>query len=313
MDTTTKVPHAAPTSAVKLLQNAKAPPKGVGPNSFDPARFVGEPKLDGWRIAINVADDGVHLYTRTAKSHDGSLPDIEAELGEHLPVGTWLDGEAVAMQIEGGKVTHDWGTVQSVLGSGTAKAAAQSEKITFMCFDLIAHGGIDARSLPYAKRRELLERLFAKTHLNRIQLVPQVEVSEASVEALLAQGFEGMMIKDKQARYASGQRGAGWTKIKPQDNLDVIVTGFKPGENGFAGMIGAVTFGQHDATGNLIETGRCSGMDMTTRQHMTDNPGDWIGRVIEIKHMGQMPTGGYRHPNYAKRRDDKPAEECVIA
>lgn len=311
MTTATSV-HAAPTSVKGLLQNAAAPKNGIGPKNFTSPRYVGEPKLDGWRIAVHIADDGVHIYTRTGNCKDGSLPNISAELGEHMPAGTWLDGEAVAMTVKDGKVTHDWGSVQSVLGSGTAKAAAQSEKITFMVFDLISHGGIDARSLPYAKRRDLLERVFAKASLNRIQLVPQVEVSDASVDALLAQGFEGMVIKDTLARYGSGQRGAGWTKIKPSDCLDVVVTGFKPGENGFSGMVGAVEFGLHDANGNLIEVGRCSGMDMQTRKHMTDNPDAWLGIVIEIAHLGQMPTGGYRSPQFKKRREDKPANECVV-
>lgn len=305
-------PHAAPTSPDKLAQNAEAPKKGMTPDAFDSARYVGEPKLDGWRLLIHVADDGVHLYTRTGKCYDGSLPMIEAEVGEHLPTGTWLDGEAVALTIEDGRVTHDWGTVQSVLGSSTDKAASQSEKITYMVFDLIAHGGVDARSLPYTKRRDLLQRIFGKRRMGRLQLVPQVEVSDASLQALLAQGFEGMVIKDTASRYSSGRRGGGWIKVKPQDNLDAVVMDFKPGENGFAGMVGAVVFGQHDSTGKLVETGRCSGMDMKTRQHMTDNPGDWLGTVIEIKHMGQMPSGGYRHPQFAKRRPDKPAEECKV-
>lgn len=311
MPQTTAKPHAAPTSPEKLAQNAEAPKKGMTPDAFDPERYVGEPKLDGWRLLIHVADDGVHLYTRTGKSHDGSLPIIEAEAGEHLPAGTWLDGEAVAMTIEDGRVTHEWGTVQSVLGSSTEKAAAQSDKITYMAFDLIAHGGIDARSLPYEKRRDLLARIFGKGRMTRLQMVPQVEVSDASLQALLAQGFEGMVIKDTASRYNSGRRGAGWIKVKPQDNLDAVVMGFKPGENGFAGMVGAVIFGQYQ-DGKLVEIGRCSGMNMATRQHMTDNPDNWLGTVIEIKHMGQMPTGGYRHPQFAKRRPDKPAEECKI-
>lgn len=311
MTQTVSAPQA-PTSPNKLAQNAEAPKKGTALASFSD-RFVGEPKLDGWRLMIHIAEDGVHLYTRTGKSHDGSLPMIEAEVGEHLPAGTWLDGEAVALTVKDGKVTHEWGTVQSVLGSSTAKAAALSDKITFMAFDLIAHGGIDARSLPYHKRRDLLERVFAKANLTRLQLVPQVEVSDASLQALLSQGFEGMMVKDTLARYASGQRGAGWVKIKPQDNLDAIVTGFKPGENGFAGMVGAVVFSQYDESGNLVEIGRCSGMNMTTRKDMTDNPDRWLGAVIEIKHMGVMPTGGLRHPQFAKRRPDKPSEECVLS
>lgn len=303
--------NTAPTSPKNLAQNAEAPKNGLTPDSFDPALHVGEPKMDGWRILAHVAEDGVHLYTRTGNSKDGSLPIIEAELGEQMPVGTWLDGEAVAMTIKDGQVTHDWGTVQSVLGSGTAKAAAQSEKITYVIFDLISHGGIDARSLPYGKRRTLLEKLFDKVSLSeRIQLSAQVQPTTANTDALLAQGFEGMVIKRLNAPYASGKRGAGWTKIKPSDNLDCIVTGFKDGENGFTGMVGAVVFSAYK-DGTLTEIGRCSGMDMKTRLDMTKNPENWLGKVIEVAHMGQMPTGGYRHPQFVKRREDKPASECV--
>lgn len=312
--TTATQSYAAPESAKNLAQNADKPKAGLTPDSYaDNPRFIGEPKMDGWRLLVHVADDGVHLYTRAGNSKDGSLPNIEAEIGEQLPAGTWLDGEAVAMTIEDGKVKEDWGTVQSVLGSGTAKAAAQSEKITYVVFDLISHGGYDARSLPYAKRRSLLESLFAKTSFSsRIQIAAQVQVSDNSVDALLAQGFEGMVIKDREARYASGQRGKGWIKIKPSDNLDVVVTGFKAGQNGFTGMVGAVEFGAYDEQGNLVNTGRCSGMDMKVRQDMTDNPEKYIGTVIEIQHMGKMPTGGYRHPQFKKHRTDKPTTDCKV-
>lgn len=295
-------------SPKKLAQNAE--PLRVSLASFESDRWVGEPKLDGWRLLINIAEDGVHLYTRNAKCHDGSLPTIESEFAE-LPVGTWLDGEAVALTVKDGVLRHEWGTVQSVLGSSTAKAAAQSDRITFMAFDLISYDGLDIRGLPYTKRRAALERIYAAHNFTRSIIVPQVSVSDESVDALLAQGFEGMMVKDSTAPYASGKRGAGWTKVKPQDTLDVVVTGFKPGENGFTGMVGAVEFGLYDGD-NLVEVGRCSGMTMPVREQMTEYPDRWLGSVIEIKHMGQMPSGSYRHPQFKRRRDDKDPSECRL-
>jgi ATP-dependent DNA ligase len=198
-----------------------------------------------------------------------------------------------------------------VLGSSTRRAAALSDRITFMAFDLLSHGGIDARRLPYAKRRSLLERAVS-TGLSRIQIVPQVTVSDDSLAALLTQGFEGMMVKDVTAPYASGKRGKGWMKVKPQMELDAVVMGFTPGANGFTGLIGSVVFGQHDGSGRLVEVGRCSGMDMKTREDMTRNEDDWLGAVIEVKHMGTMKSGGLRHPQFARRRDDKPARECLL-
>jgi len=307
----TTLTTTAPTSAEKLAQNAEAPKvQGLAP--YAAPHFTAEPKLDGWRMLVHIADDGVHLYSRTAKAYTGCLPEHEAELAERLPAGTWLDCEAVGMTMQDGKIAYEWGIAQSAFGGGSAKPKATRDKISLMVFDLIALDGIDARRLPYAKRRALLESLFAQTDLKRTILIPQVKPTEASLNAVLAQGFEGLVIKDTRARYASGKRGAGWTKIKPADTIDVIVMGFKPGENGFAGMVGAIIFGAHDADGNLVEAGRCSGMDMKTREAMTKNPDAWIGTVVEVAHMGQMPTGGFRHPQFKKRRPDKPADDCKL-
>lgn len=311
MNTTTAL-HPAPTRADGLAQNAEKAKDGCGPleTAFPAPRYVGEPKLDGWRLLVHRDKDGVHLYTRTAKSHDGSLPEIEAEIMDRFPAGTWLDCEAVALQVEDGKIVHDWNTVQSVLGSGTAKAAAKSGSISLMVFDLIAHGGTDARLLPLARRRELLEDIFEEGAWGRVLLVPQLQPTDAGLEALLAQGFEGMVIKDRTARYASGKRGQGWTKIKPQDTEDVVIMGFKAGENGFTGMVGAIIFGQY-RDGELTERGRASGMDMRTRKAMTEKPEDWIGQVVEVAHMGVMDSGNFRHPQTKRRRTDKAPTDCT--
>lgn len=300
----------APTSATDLAQNAATLKPGQTVASFKGERFVGEPKLDGWRLLAHRTENGVHLYSRSAQSYTGSLPKIEAEIAATFPPGTWLDGEAVALRIEGGQLVHDWASVQSVLGSGTAKAAAQSDGISYMVFDLLAHGDIDARGVPFAKRRELLERAFEGTELQRLILIPQLQPTEATVDALLAQGFEGMVVKDRQARYASGKRGHGWTKIKPATTEDVVVMGFKPGENGFAGMVGAVVFGQY-VEGELVERGRCSGMNMQTRKAMTADPDAWLGTVIEISRWDIMESGSFRHPQMKRKRSDKAPHECT--
>ena len=316
--TTTTALHPAPTSAAGLAQLADRPKAGQGPESFDPERYVGEPKLDGWRLLIEVYDtgevdgegnpiNGVHLWTRNAKSHDGSLPAIEAEIAARFPAGTWLDSEAVALEVIDGQIHHKWNNVQKTLGSGTAKAAALSDSISLMVFDLIAHRGVDARPLPFARRRELLERIFAKG-FQRLLLAPQLVPTQKGVDALIKQGFEGMMIKDRKAPYRSGKRA--WTKIKATDNADCVIMGFKPGESGFTGMVGAVIFGQYK-DGVLTERGRCSGMDMQTRLAMTKNPDAWIGTVIEVAYQEIMESGKLRFPQMKRRRPDKPATDCT--
>ncbi len=298
-----------------LAQNAEAPKKGVNPLAGDVNTdvWVMEPKYDGWRILAHVDEQGdVKLYTRTATDKTGFLPGIELALTDTFPANTWVDGEVCLLNDDG---TQNWGGVQSVLGSNKAKAAANSGKATFVIFDCLAYGGMDIRSLPMEKRREVIE-----THLSdpwedddHIYLMASVqeEPSQALYDEYLARGYEGGMLKRKDARYASGSRGHGWIKLKANDLADVVVMGYKPGQDSFAGMVGAIEFGQYDLNGNLTYRGRCSGMDMATRKDITAKQQDYMGRVFSAAYMGIMPSGSLRHPQFKTWRDDKPAADCA--
>jgi ATP-dependent DNA ligase len=270
-----------------------------------------EPKFDGIRLLINIAENGVYAYSRSGKSKTGKLPAIEAELAANLPAGTWIDGEAVAFNKDG---TQDWGGAQSVLGSGVAKAAAASGVIRFVVFDLLAHGGLDARSLPLRQRRLLLEMIFAnEDKFRNIILSPQGEASDEAHEVNLTLGFEGSMVKHLDAPYQSNRRSANSLKLKATDTVDAVITGFLPAEPGSwiaqAGYIGKIEF-THYQDGVAIE-GRCSGMTTAERADFTARQAELIGTVIEVSYMTRMPgTGKLRHPQFKRLRNDKTAEEC---
>lgn len=296
--------------AGKLAQNAEPTKKNATIGFPTGDGYAMEPKYDGWRILAHIGEDRVDFYSRTGKTYNGKLPKVEAELLANFPAGTWLDGEAVAITLDGDKVLNEWSVVQSVLtkmgGSG-----AVADKVTYMVFDLLAHRGIDARSLGYADRRLLMERAFAKGDFNAVALSTIHEASADTHDALVKAGYEGSIVKRLNAGYRSGQRGHGWSKVKSVVSVEGVVMGFKEGENGFTGLVGAVVFGQHDDDGTLIERGRCSGMSMRTRIDMSNNRDVWLGRVIEVKHMGvsigEGESGRFRHPQFARRRDDKVA------
>lgn len=312
MATATAVPQA-PTSPIDLCQKP-ARPKGVKmppiSHVVGKGAWMLEPKFDGHRLLAYVTESGVHLYTSTGNPQDGKLLEVEAELAQ-LPPGTWIDGEAVALMLDGDMVVHEWNAVQKCLGcSDLVKARARADTITFVAFDLIAHDGIDARSLPFAKRRDLLERIFAAREWSRVMLTPQVAPTEANLAAFIAQGFEGGVVKALSAPYASGKRGAGQIKLKPQATRDFVVMGYKPGESGFEGLIGSIIFGAYEGE-KLVECGRCSGMDMATRQRLSKHGEDFVGSVIEVAHMGSVGEH-YRHPQFRRMRPDKSPQECMI-
>lgn len=270
-----------------------------------------EAKYDGIRLLLHVTEDGVRAYARSGNSKTGKLPAIEAELTTRLPAGTWLDGEAVAFNADG---TQDWGGAQSCLGSSTARAAAGSERIRFIVFDMLAYGGTDCRSLKLQERRELLDSIFDGAGFDRVTLSPQQPATEEAHEAHLALGFEGSMVKHLDAPYASGKRSASSLKLKATDTIDCIITGYKAAEPGSwidrAGMVGAIEFKHLADDGTWIE-GRCSGMTTATRREITDNQSTLLGKVVECRYMTKMPSGALRHPQFKRIRDDKTAGEVA--
>lgn len=296
-----------------VAQNAE-PAKDVDSLLATGGECVMEMKFDGIRLVAWVTESGVRTFTRSGKEQTGKLPAIEAELAANLPVGSWVDGEIVAIRIRpDGSVEHHWGAAQSVMGAGVTKAAQRSGAVTYSIFDVMSLGGIDARSLPFARRRALLEQAFAQGSYTACTLTPQLEPTQAGYEAILAAGFEGAMVKRLSLPYASGRRGAGWYKLKGTHTEDVIITALPLDGNGkYANQVGAVVFSQI-RDGALVEMGRCSGMTDAQRTDLSEHPDRWLGRVIEVRHMGVMPTGGWRHPVWIRTRDDKAAAECIAS
>jgi ATP-dependent DNA ligase len=297
---------------------------------MDLSGLVMEPKLDGFRLLLHVGPNGVDTFTRTGKSQKGKLPHIEAALSD-LPEGTWLDGELVAFDDKG---FPEWGKVQTVMGSTVKGAALKAHILTYVVFDMLAYNGLDVRPLPLAERRAAMMTVLGgnaqtgETAWNCLQVAIQAPASHEYHDNLVAQGMEGTIVKDPAKPYASGKRGHGWIKFKANDEMDVVIIGYKPGENSFTGMIGAIEFGQyqpctcanakvamiHPACGGLgkilVPRGRCSGMDMKTRIDITNNQQQYLGKVFSLAFMGIMPSGSPRHPQYKRMRIDKSPIDC---
>lgn len=276
--------------------------------------WIMEPKWDGHRLLAQKSDEGVGITLRGRMGSDKTehLRPI-AEALEVLPDHTTLDGEIVVF---GDGVEQDWGKVQSLMGGNPANSQAQATAV-YVVFDILEMSGSDIRHFKWEDRRELLVNLFDALNFDEngpIALCPTMPVDEDYYHALLRQGFEGAMLKRRASTYQSDRRSSDWLKWKAVEEMDVVVTGFKPGEGSFSGMVGAIEFGQYrtDASGKsfLCYRSRCSGFNMKLRRAMTACPEDYIGRVMTIRHMGIMPSGAPRHPVFDRWRDDKNALEC---
>lgn len=285
-------------------------------------KYVLEPKYDGLRMITRKEGLDLSLYTRTFHSQKGKLPHLEAAFQEFHGNFT-LDGEVVSIsdmvQFHGQNVpVASFVNTLSVMGSGISKAVIQQKRkpLVYIVFDCL-YDGQDLRRQPDIMRRHAAERIVTilRKYTRHVILSPRwFPWEESWYDELVALGGEGVILKNGLASYPvtdTSKRTNNWIKVKATNTADVVVMGFKPGENGFKGLVGAIEFGQYQ-NGRLIHRGRCSGFDMTTRRKLTDDPDAYKGRVMEIAYMGKVgPEQNFRHPQFKAFRIDKNIEDCV--
>ena len=76
-------------------------------------------------------------------------------------------------------------------------------------------------------------------------------------ETVLAQGHEGVVVKDPAAPYAAGRRGAGWVKVKPRRTADLVVTAVEWGSGRRQGLLSNIHLAARDPrTDELVMVGK---------------------------------------------------------
>lgn len=304
--------------APQLAQPLKGQPK---------AGSVFEPKFDGHRMVVHKVGDELSIYSRTFKDQSGKLPHLEAAF-RSIPFDFTLDGEVLAVDtfadVRGTTVPiPSFSGTQKVMGSGAARAAASTVKLHYVAFDLLACQGKDLTDVPDVLRRGALDMVvdLLRLHTDHVLIAPrwtQVDDWQDLMAEVVAAGGEGLMVKNPLSAYYPGKRPTNaWFKAKDVDTADVVITGFKPGESGWTGMVGSVLFGQYkngilvartDGSGNPSSV---SGFDMAQRREFTENGDAYIGKVMEIKYFGRVgPERSLRHPQFVRLRDDKEPQEC---
>lgn len=281
---------------------------------LDPDEYYIEPKIDGWRLQIHMDNYDLKVYTRTNHDATGKMPAVEAGLRGIMSHHTVLDGEAVA--IRDGKPDFHW--TARVLGSKTPTSVQKQRDtkyyISFVAFDMPIMGGFDIRDRYLYERRQLLERVIRECDSPYILCIPQTDPSIDQHLEYTREYGEGSVLKKIDAPYVAG-RSKAFLKWKAVEEADVVIMGGQEGKGKFAGLIGAVLFGQYKG-GVLTPRGKCSGMTDDQR-HAFSMWGDlnhrYMGRVMTITHNGMLANEGFRHPNFHRLRDpqDKRPEDCT--
>lgn len=167
------------------------------------------PKLDGVRVIVY---DSV-VYSRNFKR----IPNDYVQSLFGRKEYNWFDGELIV-----GDVTSD--TVFQSTTSGVMTGSGKPD-VTLHAFDFISsehHFGLRHNELK--KRARGLKRVKVVPHI----LINNIEELNAYEEECVAQGYEGIMVRDPKGKYKHGRsttKEGGLLKIKRFEDDEAVVIG----------------------------------------------------------------------------------------
>ena len=268
-----------------------------------------EPKLDGVR-AVTVVDfesRTVTMYTRNGKVLENFSHITDAILAQidELARSYVLDGEVVS------------NSFQELMTQVHRKGDVQAQDARLMLFDVVPLVEFKSgQSVMGQRRRSNLLRSFAPIfeQTNCVDIIPQKEVNLDEFlgdieykdynKEIVAAGFEGIMIKDPDAKYEC-KRSTSWLKQKPFIEVSLEIKDVEEGTGRNVGKLGAfVCEGIDD--GKTIKVNVGSGFTDGNRSEYWDGRTSVLGQVVEVRAdaitQNQDGTYSLRFPRFMRFR-----------
>jgi len=276
---------------------------------LDHKKVLCEYKIDGFRCVSCVYDDHVECYTRNGTR----IPYIEEiflnEFGQllkaNIPKPFILDGEVYA---------KDWNVTMSFSPTRkTRLSPKQEQKLRYYLFDILP-GDIkqykngEIVNIKQSTRKKRLKSIIGHVTTGRFIYVTGIEFTGSADEILkevtkqtdkyLSQGWEGSVTKLEDAPYQWGKRPKYWLKFKKFETLDLLVVDVEPSlkrPNEIAALVV-----KYKGT-----TVRVAGLTDDQKKRWYEHPNEIIGKIVEVKHMGETVNQKLRHPTFVRVRFDK--------
>ena len=203
-------------------------------------------KLDGARIQVHRDPGRVSVFTRGLNDVTDRLPGIVA-LARSLPASHFiLDGEAM-----GWGEDDRPGRFQDTMSRFGHYDGVAGASLAARFFDCIHLDGEDLLDLPLLDRLSALERVAGPWRVPSIVTDDPTKAS-AFLDAALADGHEGVMVKAAGSRYEAGRRGAAWRKVKPVQTFDLVVLAAEWGHGRRTGRLSNLHLGARGADGPVM-------------------------------------------------------------
>ena len=249
-----------------------------------------EPKWDGFRCLAYRKNDQVLLQSKAGQPLGRYFPEMVEALQELKAKQLVIDGEIVILR--DGHLSFDDLLMRIHPAASRIQKLSRQTPATYLLFDLLVdEGGKSLVNEPLSERRMQLEQLMKRLgKQDSIRLSPATrDYDEARrwMTELAASGFDGVVAKELDCRYASGERSA-MRKIKRIRTADCVVGGFRYASKG--GEVGSLLLGLYDEDGKLNHVGFSSSFNVAERKKLKSALKPYMGGAGFTGHAPGGPS-----------------------
>ena len=251
---------------------------------------LAQPKLDGVRcIAITESDGSITLLTRKGKEFQLLDQIRNAISAQNLPTNLILDGELYSDEL-------DFQRVAGLVRKKTYKNQTDIDdmaKVKLNIFDLIDTNQPD---MSFLSRWSLAKKIVSQDSTGALTLVPVYKVTnDTDIQSLLskflADGDEGVMIRNAASNYQIGKRSYDLQKHKKFFDDEYRIIG---AEEGQGNDIGTVVWVCETPQGQPFKVRPKGTRD--ERQDWYRNRDQYIGKELTVKYQELTNDGIPRFP-----------------
>ena len=246
-------------------------------------------KLDGIRVQVHRDEDRVRVFTRSLDDITDRLPET-VEAVRSLPARRLvLDGEAIVLRPDGRPAPFQETGARTA--SGVDAGLSTKGAISTFFFDALLVDDHDLLDSPLRDRVAALETLLPEAM--RVPAVRTRDAAEAAsfLDACVAAGHEGVVVKQLHSPYEAGRRGSGWVKVKPRHTLDLVVLAAEWGSGRRVGWLSNLHLGARAdaADGTYVMLGK-------TFKGLTDELLTWQTEQLLAREVRRTSSTVYVQP-----------------
>jgi len=263
-----------------------------------------EPKWDGFRCLARRAAAEVTLTSKSGKPLGRYFPDVVELLAGLKDRDFLVDGELIIPA--GDALSFEALQLRLHPAESRVRKLAAANPAELMLFDLLELGGTSLLDQPLAKRREALQRFFARNAVPGMHLSPVTIDRDAALAWLEQSGgaLDGVIAKRLDLAYRSGERAM--IKVKQQRTADCVVGGFRYAEK--KKEVGSLLLGLYDDEGLLDHVGFTSAIPAKDRPALTTK----LEKLIQPPGFTGSAPGGPSRWNSARTTQWQPLKPLLV-